>query len=430
MNSFSYRQALSFLVVGAIAACATEGAQPDGEASGDNLLANYTTPDPNNPWTRGVDLSKLEIGEETILPNETAMFDGFADDIGGLQKRLVSVNGAPVRGFHAKAHACVGGQLKVDVPASLGSRAKVGIFAENKTYSVWLRYSNGTGFVQSDKKSDARGLAIKLVKVPGKKLLPGAEDALTQDFLMTNGATTPASNVAEFVEFAKMMADSRMTTDGQEVGALEGLVSAGSWLLKPEHKRVREFLLSKTIPRSLTHGSMLGEQFWTGGAFAMGVESGDPMHARATGAAKMTAIAGLFQNGRCVPVSQLPKPSDDNYFRNDLRERMKTSETCIDLRVQLQADAAKQPIEDTSVEWREDDAPFTSIGIVRIPRIDLDDAASEASESFCNALTFSPWHTLPEHRPLGNIMRARLPVYVKSATTRGGAPEPTGDEKP
>lgn len=429
MSSLSNRATLPFLLIGAIAACATESSQDAGDSSGDDIRANYTTPDPNNPWTRGVDLSKLAIGEETILPNEKAMFDGFAGDVAELQQRVAPLNHAVVRGFHAKAHACLKGELRVDVPASLGARAKVGIFATNASYPVWLRYSNGAGFIQADRKSDARGLGVKIMKVPGAKLMPGAEEALTQDFLMTNGATTPASNVAEFVDLAKVLTDSRMSPDGEEVGAIEGIIKSGSWLLKPEHKRVREFLISKTLPRSLTHGSVLGEQFWTGGAFAMGTDAGDPMHARAKAAAKMTAVPGIMEGARCVPVSQLPKLTDKDYFRTDIRERMKGADTCVDLRIQFQADAAKQPIEDTSVEWREEDAPFTSVGIIRVPRTDLDSPSSSAMESFCNDLTFTPWHSLPEHRPLGNIMRARLPVYAKSAAARKGTAEPTGDEK-
>ena len=30
---------------------------------------------------------------------------------------------------------------------------------------------------------------------------------------------------------------------------------------------------------------------------------------------------------------------------------------------------------------------------------------------FCENLSFNPWRTLPEHRPLGSINRARLQVY-------------------
>ena len=47
---------------------------------------------------------------------------------------------------------------------------------------------------------------------------------------------------------------------------------------------------------------------------------------------------------------------------------------------------------------------------------------------FCQKLGFSPWHALREHRPLGNIMRARRLAYEGSREHRGGMDEPTGDE--
>jgi len=37
---------------------------------------------------------------------------------------------------------------------------------------------------------------------------------------------------------------------------------------------------------------------------------------------------------------------------------------------------------------------------------------------YCETLSFSPWRTLPEHRPLGGINRARLRVYPAIARFR------------
>jgi len=401
-------------------------------ASGDNAIKNgYTTPDRNNLWTKDKPPSAMGIGEENFLPNEAEMFTGFARDIESMQERLAGVAGGDkVRGFHAKAHACVRGELRVNVPASL-PEAKVGLFAKDARYPTWIRYSNGTGFVQADKKTDVRGVALKVMKVQGKKLLPGAEDAVTQDFLFTNGPTTPAPDSRQFVEFGKALTDARVRADGSRAGMIEELLKTGGYLLRPENERVREFLLTSATPRIFKHGSVLGEQFWTGGAFALGVEDGAPMRARAKHAAKMTAIPGVLREGRCVPVVDLPNLLDENYFRTDIKERMKDHETCMDLRVQLQNDPGKQPMEDTSVEWREKDAPMVSVGYVHIPRTDLDgDPAARRREDFCNELGFTPWHALREHRPLGNIMRARLAVYEASRINRGGKSEPTGDESP
>ena len=39
-----------------------------------------------------------------------------------------------------------------------------------------------------------------------------------------------------------------------------------------------------------------------------------------------------------------------------------------------------------------------------------------------------PWHALVEHRPIGNMMRARKVAYFKSTQERSAAPEPEGAE--
>ena len=70
------------------------------------------------------------------------------------------------------------------------------------------------------------------------------------------------------------------------------------------------------------------------------------------------------------------------------------------------------------------------VATIRIPRQTFDGAARQA---FCENLSFTPWHSLPEHRPLGGINRVRRAVYLAVSTLRhrlNQAPraEPTGIE--
>src|SRR5207253_3469825 len=64
-----------------------------------------------------------------------------------------------------------------------------------------VRFSNGSGARQHDAKADVRGVAIKLLGVPGKKLIPGMENAKTQDFLLIRSPSTPFRTADEFVPF-------------------------------------------------------------------------------------------------------------------------------------------------------------------------------------------------------------------------------------
>ena len=62
-----------------------------------------------------------------------------------------------------------------------------------------LRFSTIPGDILDDDISVPRGLAIKIIGVEGEHL-PGAEDAVTQDFLMLNAPTFAASTPKVFLE--------------------------------------------------------------------------------------------------------------------------------------------------------------------------------------------------------------------------------------
>ena len=56
---------------------------------------------------------------------------------------------------------------------------------------------------------------------------------------------------------------------------------------------------------------------------------------------------------------------------------------------------------------------------------DLDDPQSRELSEKIDKLSFSPWHATEDHKPLGNVMRARRVAYEASAALRGQRPEPT-----
>lgn len=57
--------------------------------------------------------------------------------------------------------------------------------------------------------------------------------------------------------------------------------------------------------------------------------------------------------------------------------------------------------------WDETEAPFIDVASVRIPRQSFDTVDQQA---FCENLSFTPWHTLPEDRPAGGINRMRRSI--------------------
>ncbi len=65
-------------------------------------------------------------------------------------------------------------------------------------------------------------------------------------------------------------------------------------------------------------------------------------------------------------------------------------------------------VEDSRIEWKESQAPFVTVATIRIPKQTFDTAEQNA---FCENLSFTPWHALPEHKPLGVTNRLRMIIY-------------------
>src|SRR5262249_16030873 len=86
-----------------------------------------------------------------------------------------------------------------------------------------------------------------------------------------------------------------------------------------------------------------------------------------------------------------------------------------DIQVQLCADLAQMPVEDVTVEWPEQLLPFVTVAKLRFPQQDISGADNLEK---MDALSFTPWRVTAEHRPLGNIMRARMEVYRHSSIRR------------
>ena len=87
-----------------------------------------------------------------------------------------------------------------------------------------------------------------------------------------------------------------------------------------------------------------------------------------------------------------------------------------ELRAQLCTDLRSMPVEDASIPWSETRSPQQPIARIILPP---QDAYSAQRQVYADeVLSFNPWHCLPEHRPLGSIMRVRLASYAASSAFR------------
>jgi hypothetical protein len=136
--------------------------------------------------------------QEVIPPGEAAQFDDCIRTMTQYQRRFARRgDGQAHRGFHVKSHAGLKARFTVldDIPPA----AKHGVFRQARSFSAWVRLSNGFSAARPDWFPDLLGFAVKLGGVDGPKLMSGQEHADTQDFLALNHAEVPADDAVQLM---------------------------------------------------------------------------------------------------------------------------------------------------------------------------------------------------------------------------------------
>lgn len=328
---------------------------------------------------------------EDIAADEDTRFEGYAALLRDLQ-RARAKGGAADRALHAKGQAGVLAELTVR--GDLPEHARQGLFAEPKTYRAYVRFSNGAGARQHDAKNDVRGVAIKVVGAPGKKLIPGMEDAKTQDFLLILSSFGPFKGPHEFVTVVRAAANPLLLLP-RLIGGL-GFGRAFALLKKlgggfPEVDSVA----------TATYYSALPIQY---GPYAVRL-----------------ALRAHEKPSEGPKIARKP-----DHFGSDLAERLSRGPIVYDLCVQFFRDEATTPIEDPTVDWK--DAPFVPVARLTLPQQDLSSARAQKVATAIEGFSFDPWHALVSHKPLGAMMRARNHAYRASTEERKAAKEPDGSE--
>ncbi len=303
------------------------------------------------------------------------------------------------RDAHAKSHGCLQASFTVRNEA-LPKELRVGVFAKNNvSYPTWVRFSNNTSDPMShDKDLDLRGIAIKVMYVPGKKIIPKEADEQTQDFLMFASPIFFVKDIKDYAEFIKALGNDAAFRD--LLTRPRSLVQLATAQLKAKGKK---------NPLKLNYFSAV--------PFRLGLKE-NPARRQVKYSVKA-----------CDPVAAKNAPNGDpknpNFMRAALKQSLEKESACFQFQVQL-GDPAKQssyPVEDPSILWPEARSlthprtfsPYTTVAILRIPQQDFD---TPERDQFCEHLSFTPWHSLPEHRPLGRTNRMRLKLYETISTYR------------
>jgi hypothetical protein len=332
--------------------------------------------------------------KETLSEGEAERFERHAETIRELQRKQAR-GGSTSRALHAKPNA--GLEAELTVLPDLPEHARQGLFASPATYRAYVRFSNGAGKRQADRKPDVRGVAIKVVGVPGKKIIPGMEDKKTQDFLMIRTPSTPFANADDFVALLRAADNPLLLLPriighfgfGRGLGLLKQLASGLSAPLTPlASTRYFSALPIKFGPHAVHYA----------------IKPHDPSG----------------------PLSK--KSGSAEQLGEELAATLRERCVSYDLQVQFYVDAAKTPIEDGSVEWKESDALYHAAhgkgrtagaggwivarvpGVLRDPREPHDEAAA------CHQRDLRLRDDVPEA-----VRRAR-PIAAPSSSTRPSRP--------
>ncbi|VVP86333.1 hypothetical protein PS934_01178 [Pseudomonas fluorescens] len=319
--------------------------------------------------------------QELVADNEAAM----TRDIIQTAVRIVDQHREStryLRDAHAKAHGCV--KAEVQVLPELPGELRQGVFSEpGKIWQATMRLSNGNAYPQFDSIRDARGMAIKLFDVPGKQLLSDQQGRGEQDFVMFSHPNFFVSNVAEYRQNVAAQAD------GKKMMAFFPGRDPRTWQVRHLFIALATLAPAPSSPTQTTYFSVSPYKF--GEANAKFRVMPDPDNCPAY---------NLPEQNRKLP----------NFLRNALNQQLSTDRVpaCFALQIQRQDANKYMPIEDTSIEWSEGDAPFETVARIKVPAQDFDTPALNLQ---CDNQSFNPWFGVEAHRPIGGINRLRKAVY-------------------
>ncbi|PID67168.1 MAG: catalase [Fusobacteriales bacterium] len=276
------------------------------------------------------------------------------------------------------AHPKTLGLLKADfiVLDDIPEELKVGVFKKAKTYKSWIRISNSSGKVQSDKEKDFRGFAIKVLGINERLVnnpsLANKEDKHieTQDFLLLSNPTMPLGTVKLFRDAIYYSIK------------WHPIVLAGKFLFTGKLK------VLKALNTAKNDTSPLDISYWSTTPYMLGDKK---------------------VKYKIVPTSKikssLPDELTENYLTENMNEHLSKNRASFDFYIQEFKNEEETPIEDAGVKW---ETPFIKIARIEIP---IQNMNTKERFDFAENLFFSPANSLKEHKAIGGLNRARIEIY-------------------
>jgi hypothetical protein len=266
-------------------------------------------------------------------------------------------------------------------------------------------------------------MAVKVMGVSGSRLMSD-DGELTQDFLMINQPVFAFANVDDYEALSRIILNDnespkrffaeriRRTEDG-----------------KPD--------MSDPMTLRAIRTAAIVERIANSRPSAFQPPPLSPLDNEYFGAAPFLFGEGKVMRFAAKPVAPVQGEvtefiKNENYLREALHQRLTAGDgSNIEFAFQVQVRSVESlagnvdtAIEDACFDWDAEQHPsntssekyqFVTVARITIPP---QDCSTAERRDACERLTFSPWHGLLEHRPLGGINRLRRAVYETSARIR------------
>ena len=332
---------------------------------------------------------------ERPFPDEEELVRQIVGTMESANRQVAAKHRHGLRDAHAKSHGILAGELLIepDLPEHLAQ----GLFATPTSYPVIVRLSTSPGDLRSDRVPVLRGLAIKVIGVHGPRAID--DGATTQDFLLVNHPTLPFGTIGEYAKLQKLLERQPRHSDLQQRVTRLGARVAARVLTR----------LGRPLPPAIEglatpNNHILGETFHSMAALRYGDH-----------VAKISA-APRSEDVRALIGRPVDRRAGNSALRDLVADFFTRHSAEYDLRAQLCVDVDRMPIEDASVLWPEELSPHHRVAVLHLP---AQDPYSDARRRYADdVLSFSPWHALEAHRPLGSIMRSRRVAYPRSSDFR------------
>lgn len=285
------------------------------------------------------------------------------------------------RDAHPKHHGCVASELTID-NSLLPKKYQVGLFKDNKKYQSIVRFSNGDpDFTKGDAEKDVRGMAVKIINVPYSSYLQDIgveEDTTVHDLVFMNADAFFIPNPAAYEKFMQ-------ATRGR-FGVLSYLLLHWGTL-----KNVLKARVQISHPLDIDYASATPYKL---GATSMKMK-----------------FKSCKENKDTIPSDPAP-----NFLGERLKAHLSQKEGCFDFYVQPNNDPKKNDIENAMIEWNPQISPSIKVGRMIVKK--QSGFRQKERMQACEDMSFNPWRSPIENRPLGGVNRIRLKVYLDQFNLR------------